>query len=196
MTSKLLCLTLLVTLAACAAKPDVISTDFTRNQGVYILAYGTDSSRRQLMENQLVADLGKYNIIGYPSHKDLTDINSVNRTAVLREANSKRTVAVVVVNQVAPNESGLIENPLRVSPEHSDLMDFFEYSESLESSYKPNQLVFAEVNTFWIDGAKARLAWSGTSWSFRADGAGGAIRGMSETIADELKTIRDTVRNR
>ncbi|MCZ6854627.1 MAG: hypothetical protein O7G86_11980 [Gammaproteobacteria bacterium] len=51
------------------------------------------------------------------------------------------------------------------------------------------------MNLFFLDGQKTRLAWSGTTWSFEADGAGKAIRDISETVANELKKIRDRIRS-
>ncbi|MCZ6710645.1 MAG: hypothetical protein O7B25_09800, partial [Gammaproteobacteria bacterium] len=55
--------------------------------------------------------------------------------------------------------------------------------------------VFAEVNLFILDGEAANLYWSGTTWSFHADGEGTAIRGISETIADQLQQVRDSARS-
>jgi hypothetical protein len=79
-------------------------------------------------------------------------------------------------------------------PDYSDLSAFYEYAKAVEESYVPGREVFAEVNLFVIDGAGAQLAWSETTWSFDADGAGGAIRGISESVADQLQKVRKAYR--
>ncbi len=182
-------------LTGCAAAPDVIRTDFTQNEGVYVLGYTTNVDIRRAMEDQLVQDLNARDIVAYASHHDLPDIGTTTREGVLAAANAKRTVAVVVINQVVPGEDGVIDNPLRISPLHPDLQAFYEHTKNVEENYDADREVFAEVNAFLIDGQKTRLAWSGTTWSFQADGAGGAIRGISETVANELRTVRDEFRS-
>ena len=177
------------------ARPDVIRTDLTQNEGVYVLAYSTNGEIRRAMEDQLVADLNEQAMVAYASYRDLPDIASTTRDSVLAAANAKHTVAVIVINQVVPGEDGVIDNPLRVSPLHPDLQAFYAHTKNVEDNYDADREVFAEVNAFWIDGEKTRLAWSGTTWSFQADGAGGAIRGISETVATELRKIRDEFRS-
>lgn len=186
---------LLVLLLTGCARADVIRTDLTQSEGVYVLAYSTNIEIRRAMEDQLVADLNERAMVAYASYPDLPDISSTTRDGVLAAANAKRTVAVVIINQVVPGEDGVIDNPLRVSPEHPDLQAFYEYTKNVEENYDANREAFAEVNAFWIDGEKTRLAWSGTTWSFQADGAGGAIEGISETVATELRKIRDEFRS-
>ena len=177
------------------ARSDVIRTDLTRNEGVYVLAYSTNGDIRRAMEDQLVADLNEQAMVAYASYHDLPSIRSTNRDGVLAAANAKHTVAVIIINQAIPGEDGVIDNPLRVSPLHPDLQAFYAHTKNVEEAYDADREVFAEVNAFWIDGEKTRLAWSGTTWSFQADGAGGAIRGISETVATELRKIRDAFRS-
>ena len=131
-------------------------------------------------------------MIAYVSHTDLPDIRATTRKSVLAAANAKRTVAVVVINQVAADGRGVIKG---VPPKHLDFEAFYNYTKSVEQNYDPGQEVFAEVNAFLIDGEKARLVWSGTTWSFQADGAGSAIRGISETVANELRKVREQIRS-
>ena len=194
MQTRLLTLALCL-LTGCVAAPDVIRTDFTQNEGVYVLGYTTNVDIRRAMEDQLVQDLNARDIVAYASHHDLPDIGTTTREGVLAAANAKRTIAVIVINQVVPGEDGVIDNPLRVSPLHPDLQTFYEHTKTVEENYDADREVFAEVNAFLIDGQKTRLAWSGTTWSFVADGAGGAIRGISETVATELRKIRDEFRS-
>ena len=182
-------------LNGCASDPDVIRTDLTEREGVYVLAYTTNVDVRRAMEDQLVQDLAAKAMVAYASYRDLPSIQSTTRDGVLAAANAKHAVAVIVINQVVPGEDGVIENPLRVSPLHPDLHAFYEHTRSVEENYDAGREAFAEVNAFLIDGQKTRLAWSGTTWSFEADGAGGGISGISETIADELRKVRDEFRS-
>ncbi len=192
---KLITAAAIVSLCACASAPDVIRTDFTKNEGVYIVGFTPNAAVRRQMEDQLVTDLHARNIVAHPSYADLPDISISSRNSVLQAANEKHTVAVLVINQVVADADGNIDNPVRTSPDHLNLQAFYNYSKSVEESYDSTQEVFAEVNAFLIDGDKTRLFWSGTTWSFQADGAGGAIRGISETIANEIEKIRDQMRS-
>lgn len=191
---KLVTTAAVVLLCACTTAPDVIRTDFTKNKGVYIVGFTPDPAIRRQMEDQLTADLQARNIVAHPSYGDLPDISTTTRDSILRAANAKQTVAVLVINQVVADADGSIDNPVRTSPEHLNLQAFYDYSKSVQESYDSQQAVFAEVNAFLIDGENTRLFWSGTTWSFQADGAGGAIRGISETIANEIEKIRDQMR--
>lgn len=181
-------------LTACVTRTDVIQTDLTRNAGAYVIGYSTVPEIRQSFEDQLVQDLKEREIVAYASYTDLPDIQATTRNSVLAAAHAKKTVAVVVINQVVAGEDGVVENPLRISPDHPDLQAFYDHTRSLEKNFEPDREVFAEVNAFFIDGDKTRLFWSGTTWSFQADGAGGAIGGISETIANEMRKIRDEMR--
>ncbi len=193
-TQKSIVAILALVLTACVMQPDVIRIDFTQNAGVYIIGYTTDVRIRRAMEDQLVRDLKDREMIAYPSYPDLPDIQLTTRKNVLAAAHAKKTVAVVVINQVVAGEEGVIDNPIRISPDHPDLQAFYDYTRTLEENQEPDGEVFAEVNAFLIDGDKTRLIWTGTTWPFHADGAGGAISGISETIANELGKIRDEMR--
>ncbi|MGI9327502.1 MAG: hypothetical protein ACR2PZ_19955 [Pseudomonadales bacterium] len=185
---------LVLALSGCITKTDVIQSDLTRNEGAYVLVYSTIEPIRRSMEDQLVSDLADRNMLAYPSYPDFPDVRTTTRDSILTAANAKRTVVVLVVNQVTADNKGVIQNPARISPNHPDLKTFYNYTESVEQNFDPEQVVLAEVNAFLIDGRKTRLWWSGTTWSFKADGAGTALRGISQTIADELQKIRASVR--
>jgi hypothetical protein len=186
-------LVLVVLLSACTTKTDVTSYDLTQRAGIYILGYTTDEGIRRLIENQLVADVRSREMVAFASHLDLPNLPATTRDSLLAAADAKQAMVVLVVNQVVPGESGVIENPLRVTPDHPDLTTFYEYTKSVERSFDPNREVFAEVNAFLIEGSGTQLIWSGTTWSFDADGEGGAIRGMSTNIAEELGELRDAL---
>ena len=179
--------------AGCASRSDVVSYDFSKRSGVYVLGYTTDESVRRGIENRLVEDIKARDMTAYASHLDLPEIPATTRRNVLDAANRRNALAILVVNEVVADEAGVIDNPLRVSPEHPDLAAFYEYSASIERDFEPAEVVFAEVNAFLIEGDRGRLVWSGTLWSFNADGEGGAISGLSSNVADELSAIRDAL---
>ena len=191
----ILLIALLVPIAGCT-QTNVFETDLTRQRGVYIVGYTPDKQIRVLFENQLRDDLAVKNIIGYPSHNDIEDITSSDAELVLKMVNAHKNVAVVVINQVTlENSTSIIKNPNRISPDHPDLRAFYEHTkEQAKRTHNTTGTVFAEVNAFAVDGEKTRLVWSGTTWSFDADGAGGAITGISDMIASELVKIRDRYR--
>lgn len=186
-------ISLVLIVSACATKPDVISYDFSTRAGGYVVGFTTDEGIRRAIEDQLVADLRANEMIAFPSYVDLPSLSSLNRDAVLKAANAKQVLAILVINQVVPGEDGVIDNPLRITPEHPDLASFYEFTKSVERNFDPDKEVFAEVNAFLIEGSNTRLIWSGTTWSFNADGKGGAISDMSGNIADELGQIRDAL---
>ncbi|MEM7692447.1 MAG: hypothetical protein AAF194_08425, partial [Pseudomonadota bacterium] len=47
-----------------------------------------------------------------------------------------------------------------------------------------------DLPSFDLIDRQAVLVWSGTTWSFEGDGKGGAISGISTTIADELGRLK------
>ena len=179
--------------AGCAGATDVVTYDFSKRSGLYVLGYTADEQLRRAVEDQLVADIQAMDMVAYASYQDLPVLDQTNRRSLIEAANEKQAIAVLVVNQVVPGEAGLIENPARVSTEHPDLASFYEYSKTVERDYQPGSEVFAEVNAFLLEGKKSRLIWSGTTWSFNADGKGGAISGMSSNIVSELVGIRDAL---
>lgn len=174
--------------SACTS-PDVIRTDLTTQAGGYVVGYTGNAALRHTFEDRLVADLRARGMTAFPSYPDLPDISTATRDSVARAANEKHVVAIIVINQVMADENRAIGNPARVSPDHPDLQAFYDYTRRVEAEYDPEEVGFAEVNLFFVDGAKTRLAWSGTTWSFQ-DGAGGAIAGISENIARQLEEAR------
>ncbi len=180
-------------LTGCSSNTDVVSYDLSKRSGVYVLGYTTDESVRRAIEDRLVEDIRARDMIAYASHLDLPEIPATTRRSLLDAANKRNALAVLVVNQVVADEEGVIDNPLRVTTKHPDLAAFYEYTASIERDFDPAEPVFAEVNAFLIEGDRGRLIWSGTTWSFNADGEGGAISGMSTNIADELGEIRDAL---
>jgi hypothetical protein len=185
-----------IALSACTTQPTVIRADFTKAAGVYVVGYALDPAIRTGIEEQLVADLRARQMIAFPSHVDIPDITASNRSELIASANARQVISVIVINPVAADASdSIVEDPNRVSPTHPDLQAFYAYSKSQQQTFDPSQRVFAEVNLFILDGEAANLYWSGTTWSFHADGEGTAIRGISETIADQLQQVRESARS-
>ena len=186
-----------IALVSCSTKTTIIRADFTKAAGVYVVGYTEDPVIRTGIEEQLVADLRARNGIAYPSHVDIPDITASNRVELLRSAHAREAIGILLVNQVAADASdSIVQNPERVSPTHPDLQAFYVYSEKRQHEpLNQDQRVFAEVNLFVLDGDVANLYWSGTTWSFHADGTGTAIRGISEVIADQLQQVREDARS-
>lgn len=176
----------------CASRTEVFHTDLTRQAGVYVVGYTSDPVVRATIEDQLVRDLAARDIAAWPSHPDLPDLTRGSASDVVGAATRHDAVGVILVNQVAADGSdAVVENPQRITPRHPDLQTFITESRDQMTAGTPaGQTVFAEVNLFLLDGDATRLFWSGTTWSFNADGRGTAARGISETIADQLESAR------
>ena len=187
---------LVTLLCACTTQTTVIRADFTEREGALVVGYATDPGLRIAIEDQLVGDLTARNMVAFPSHPDIPDITVSNRYQLLALANTRKAVAVLVVNQVASDASdSVVQNPRRVSPNHPDLRAFYDYTaENQPAPPQVGQRVMAEVNLFIVDGDQANLYWSGTTWSFQADGKGTALRGISELIADQLQQVSSSAR--
>ena len=186
--------------AGCSTTTEVVNYDFTERQGLYVVGYATDETLRRRFEDQVIADLEAAQGSAFPSHADFASVADMSAETVVAAANDKRAIGVLVVNQVVPGEDGVIENPLRITPEHPDLVKFYEYTKTTEAqahqrATNPDEPAFAEVNLFLLQEDAARLIWSGTLWSFEADGSGGAIPGLAQNVADELVQIRDALLN-
>lgn len=185
----------LLLVAGCATKTTVVRADFTQGEGAYVVGYSEDPVIRTRVEEQLVEDLRAREMIAFASHPDIPDITTSSRYELIAAARKRGVISVIVINQVSSDATdSVVRNPERVSPTHPDLQAFYDYSRGRQADVGPGQEVFAEVNLFVLDGDKANLFWSGTTWSFQADGQGTAIRGISETIADQLQKVRDQSR--
>jgi hypothetical protein len=180
-------------LSACASNTEVFTTDLTRQQGLYVVGYTTDAAIRLAMEDQLVADLTARGIAAFPSHADIPDLANSSAEQVVRAADSQGALGVVLINQaVSDGGDSPVQNPQRVTPLHPDIRSFYAQSRhEMRDEPASGDPIFAEVNLFLVDGAATRLFWSGTTWTFNADGRGGAIQGISETVAAQMQQARD-----
>lgn len=183
-------------LAACSTQTTVLRADFSKRAGIYVVGFAQNPAVRTAMENQLVNDLTSRDILAFASHSDIPDITLSSRSQLLSMANAKQAIGILVVNQAAADASdSVVQNPQRVSPKHADLRAFYDYTKANQAEpIQPDQRVFAEVNLFILDGDLANLFWSGTTWSFHADGEGTALRGISELIANQLQEVGRSAR--
>ena len=190
------CILIAMLLSGCATKPNVITTDLTKQAGLYVIGYiGRDDIRRE-MEDRLVADLANHQMVAYPSHADIDEIKQSKSADLVAAANARNVAVVLIVNRVDRDGSGSISaNRERITPENPDLQQYYDTTKDELDIYGNDEAVFAEVNAFFVDGNKTRRFWTGTSWSFNTDNQGGAIAGISETIAGELAKVRDEIRS-
>lgn len=186
-----------VLVAGCVTKTEVIRADFTQAEGVYVIGFTEDAEIRQRLEDELVADLRAQGSIAYPSYPDIRDITTSTRGEIIGLVNSKKLISVLLLNQVSADASdSVVAEPERVSPLHPDLQAFYAHARESEPSMpEQGERVFVEINLFVIDGEKANLFWSGTSWSDRADGRGGAIGDISALVTQQLTALRDRLRS-
>lgn len=178
---------LLLIMVGCSS-PTVIQTDLTRQKGVYIVGYSPDAAVRRQFEDQLQADLGAFDMVGYASYRDIDDITRTEPQEVIRAAIERSAAAIVVINQVS---NSVVADPQRIRPNHPTVTEFFDAARDyIGTEYPPSEEVVAEVNGFLVSNDEARLVWSGASMSFRGDGRGGAIKDISEAIAKGLSEAR------
>ncbi len=184
-----LVLMVLACCGGCASQPQVKSIDLTEREGIYVLAYVEDESARAHIERQVVDDLTARGMRAYPSVDDFDDIASTTAERVFTAADRRRAVAVLVLDPVNRNNTGsVVGNPRRISPTQPNLQALYDYSRSRMQTYDPTKEAIVEANLFVADGGE--LFWSGTAWSFAADGSGTALRELSGQITDALADAR------
>ena len=195
---KNLILISLLFLTGCNVQPTVttVTADFRNQRGIYIVAYTPVRNIRKAMEDELAKNLALKTMVAVPSYDDFYDITTSTPQEVISKAKAQKLLAVLVINQVESDGSqGIVKNPRRISPAHPTLQAFYEHSKSqAENVYQQDQEVFAEVNLFILDKDEAKLYWSGTTWTFQADGKGRAIRDFGDTIAKQIATLRNRYR--
>lgn len=183
----LLACALFASVCACATQTQVRSIDLSERRGAYLIVYVPDPVLRRDAENQLVADLADRGILAFASHRDVEDITRSSPSRVRAAAMATGAAFVLLVNPVERDGSGaLVDNPRRVSPEHPDLQAFYAYSRERQPPQTIGDEVIIEVNLFVLGGERTNLLWSGTAWSFEADGKGRAVPGLSQQIADAM----------
>jgi hypothetical protein len=189
-TCDLYALTLiLLAVGGCAPQQQVTRIDLTQRQGVYVVAHVEHEIIRAGMERRLREDLAAWGMRAYASVDDFDDVTSTTAERVFTAADRRRAVAVLVPDLVnRDGTGGIVDDPRRISPAHPDLRALYEYSRSQGRAYDPNREAIVEANLFNLEGGE--LFWSGTAWSFEADGSGAAIRELSSQIAAALAEAR------
>lgn len=182
-------LVVLACAAGCVSQAPVRRIDLTERQGLYVVAYVEDAAVRGDIERQLVADLIDQGIRAYPSAEDFEHITSTTAERVFTAADRRRAVAVLVLDPVNRDGTGsIVADPRRISPAHPDLQALYDYSRSNRQAYDPTKEAVVEANLFTMDGGE--LFWSGTAWSFAADGTGAALRELSGQISEQIAEAR------
>ena len=173
---------------------EVYVMDYSKYEGAYIIGFTAHDDLRRMFEDQLVADLAARSIKAFPSYPDQPDIAAMTRENVIEAAHGHSAMFVLVAEQVVRGETGVVGDPQRMSHQHPGLAEFYEHSKPPEGEYDASSEVFVEVTVFLLQGDDAKSVWAGTTWSFQADGQGGAIPGISETIAREIAKARRNLR--
>lgn len=185
----------LLLLSACTTT-DLITTDLTRQRGLYVIGYIDRDDIRVEIEDRLVKDLVPYELVAIASHFDIAKIKDATAAEMVAAANSHNVAAVLIINRVSRDGAdSIITEGERITPDNPDLLEYYERTKDELDNYDNDEAVFAEVNAFFIDGEKTRRFWTGTTWSFDVDNQGGAIAGISATIAAELAKVRDEIRS-
>ena len=180
--------------AACAQPPksDVTVLDYRDAEGAYVLVYSTDDELRTMFEDRLVADFAARDMLAIPSYPDLPDVKASNRERLLGAAKARKAMFVLIVEEVKHGEHGVTRttNPARITHEHPSLQEFYAHTNPADHEHDEDTDVFVEVSGFVIQGDYAKLIWSGTTWSFAADGEEGRISELSVTIANAIDQAR------
>lgn len=189
-------LTGLILVSGCAARTDVISTDFTRQSGLYVVAFVDSPEIRTQLEDRFVQDLADQNIRAVASRTDIPDIKRARPADMVRAANRHDVVAIVIINRVARDGTGgIIQSDRRITPDDPDLHAYYESTKDELDRYEGNEPVFAEVNAFFVDGNRTRRFWTGTTWAFDEGDPSAVFVGISKTIAAEMAKVRDDIRS-
>jgi len=192
-TLRTLALPLLLALAGCQGPTQVISTDFTRVSGIYLIAYVDRADIRQRLENQFVAELTERGLRAVPSHPDLPEIKQASVADMVSAANGSNVAAIVLVNRVAADGSGgIIDSEQRILPE--DLSAYHSNVRSEPDDYPDEAPIYAEANGFLVDGKKTRRFWTGTTWTLAGDDQT-IIDDVAATIAAELERVKEEMRD-
>jgi len=163
---------------------------------LYVIGYIDRDDIRVEIEDRLVRDLVPYELVAVASHFDIAKIKDATAAEMVAAANSHNVAAVLIINRVSRDGAdSIITEGERITPDNPDLLEYYELTKDELDNYDNDEAVFAEVNAFFIDGEKTRRFWTGTTWSFDVDNQGGAIAGISATIAAELAKVRDEIRS-
>ena len=180
---------------SCASTTDVISTDLTRQSGIYVVGYVDREDIRAKLEDKFVADLEARSLRGVASRHDLPAIKRVKPADIVRAANAHQVAAIMIINRVQKDGSeSIITSEQRIAPGNPDLDAYYALTRQELDVYDENEPVFAEVNAFFVDGRKTRRFWTGSTWTFAGEDDQ-VIGNISETIATEMAKVAGEMRS-
>ena len=194
--STFLFLAFLQTACTSHYETSTITADFRHKSGVYIIGYTQNQLARTAIETALVKNLGANDIVAYASIEDFPNIVAATPDQLRSKADEKAVISVIILNRVSSDASdSLVKNPARISPLHPTLQQFYAASESESvDNFKDSDSVFVEVNLFILEGDKAKLYWSGTTWTKKDTDQNIAVTDLAETISDQLVILRNAKR--
>jgi len=179
----------------CTAPTQVISTDLTRQSGVYVIGHVDREDIRVKLEDRFVLDLAAHEIRGIASGQDIKLIKKATPSDMVRAANTHDVAAIVVINRVSGDGTdGVIKSERRITPDNPDLQAYYQATKGELDEYGNDEPIYAEVNAFLVDGNKTRRFWTGTTWTFQGDDDG-VIGDISQTIAAELAKAAGELRS-
>lgn len=189
---SILFIPMLAAIAACSSTTNVTQhVGSEARKGTYIIALTEFQKVRRMFEDRLAADMAERGLTAYTSYNDLPDTRNSTREEALAAARARNALFVLAVEDVVPGQDTQVQAEGRITRERKTLQEFFEQNKPADQEYDPDKTVFVEVSAFQIRDTDTILVWSGTTWSFRADGQGGAIGDISSTIADAIDTERN-----
>lgn len=193
-TALLVLSTLVLVGCQSSVQTSTITADFRNKSGVYIVGYTDNQTARTKIESALAANLRENDIVAFASSDDFPLITTTTPAQLRAIANEKKVISVIVLNRVSADASdSVVKNPARISPLHPTLQEFYAGSKSESvDNFSDSDDIFVEVNLFIVDGDKAKLYWSGTTWTKVGTEQNIAITEVAKTISDQLVILRDS----
>ena len=188
-----LLLAILSVLLGCTTTRTVRSVDLTRQSGIYVVGYTHDLERRGQFERQLVGRLIEQQFKAYASIDDIPDIAASTPQQLITQAREHQAVAVLMIKPV--NSTEIQAHAQSMPSKYQILQDLYDESKAQIEHYDPNQEAVFEVYGFILNSKEPQLFWSGTTWTFVADGMGSGINSITTILTEELVKLRDKIRS-
>ena len=180
-------------LLACTTERTVRRIDLTQQSGIYVVGYTDDNDKRHTFENRLADKLRQQDFTAFASIDDITNIINSTPEMIVDRAIGHKAVAVLMVKPV--NSSDNLTRASAMPGKYKILQDFYKESKSQVGDYDPDKEAVFEVYAFILSSDKPKLVWSGTTWTFVADGMGAGIESITEILTEELVKIRQKIRS-
>ena len=183
----------LLLVQACTTERTVRRIDLTQQSGIYVVGYTDDNDRRRTFENRLANKLRQQDFTAFASIDDIDNIVDSTPAMIVDQAISHKAVAVLMVKPV--NAAGNLTQAATMPAKYKILQDFYEESKNQVGDYDPAREAVFEVYAFILSSDQPKLVWSGTTWTFVADGMGAGIESITEILTEELVKIRQKIRS-